>query len=333
MAGDRDPSDPVSQPPLAQLPRYHELPVIAKTGARHAWGVFGPDDELGTLNFITPALVAAAAGEVVAGEVVNLSLPLDQPDPPLAAGREPARHGVRVERWGRDDWLDNFYLQASTQWDGLRHIRYREFGYYGGRDEADLESGALGIDRIARRGLIGRGVLVDVAAYLAEQGRPLDARARFPIPPALIEEVLAWQGVALRGGEILLLRTGWLAWYLGLDRAGRERLAGSLHDGPGGLDCPGLAAGEPTAAWLWDHRVAAIAADNPALEVLKLDPALGFLHRLLLPLLGMPIGEFWDLEALSEACRRHGRYACLLTSAPLHLPGGVGSPANAYALL
>ncbi len=87
-----------------------------------------------------------------------------------------------------------------------------------------------------------------------------------------------------------------------------------------------------TAAWLWDHRVAAVAADNPAMEVLKVDPGVGFLHRLLLPLLGMPIGEFWDLEALSEACRRHERSAFLLTSAPLYIPGGVGSPANAYAV-
>jgi hypothetical protein len=315
------------------IPRYDELAVIEKTGARHAWGVFGADDELGTLNFITPEIVAAAAGEVRAGEVVNLSLPLDQPDPPLALGRNPMRHGVRVERWGRDDWLEHFSLQASSQWDGLRHIRYREFGYFGGRDDPALEDGALGMDRMARRGIISRGVLVDAAAYLAALGQPIDASARFPIGPEQIEDVLAWERVTLRAGDVLLLRTGWMAWYFALDDAGRQRLGGSLHNQPDGLDCPGLAAGAASAAWLWDHRVAAMAGDNPALEVLKVDTEIGFLHRLLIPLLGMPIGEFWDLEGLSEACRRHGRYSFLLTSAPLLIPGGVGSPANAYAVL
>ena len=315
------------------IPRYDELAVIEKTGARHAWGVFGPDDELGTLNFITTEVVAAASREVTAGEVVNLSLPIDQPDPPLALGRLPMKHGMRVERWGRDDWLEQFYLQASSQWDGLRHIRYREFGYYGGRQETDLDAGALGIDQFARRGIITRSVLVDAPAYLATRGQPIDPTAAVPIGPDLIEEILAWEGVELRAGDVILLRTGWMAWYLRLDRADRERLGGSLHNQPDGIDCPGLASGEPTAAWLWNHRVAAIAGDNPALEVLKVDTSIGFLHRLLIPLLGMPIGEFWDLEALSEACRRHQRYAFLLTSAPLFIPGGVGSPSNAYAVL
>jgi len=123
------------------LPRYAELAVIEKTGARHAWSVFGPDDEMGTLNFITPAIVAAATRQVIAGEVVNLSLPLDQPDPPLVLGRKQLEHRMRIERWGRDDWLESFYLQASSQWDGLRHIRYREFGYYGGRDDAAVDAG------------------------------------------------------------------------------------------------------------------------------------------------------------------------------------------------
>jgi kynurenine formamidase len=315
------------------IPSYDELAIIEKTGARHAWSVFGADDELGTLNFITPEVVAAATHEVAAGEVVNLSLPLDQPDPPLVASRKRMEHRMRVERWGRDDWLESFYLQASSQWDSLRHIRYREFGYYGGRDDAAVDAGTLGIDRLAKRGIVTRGVLVDAAAHQAKRGSPIDARTRYPIGPDLIEKVLDWERVTLRAGDVLLLRTGWMAWYCDLDRTGRERLAGSLNNQPDGLDCPGLASGEATAAWLWNHRVAAVAADNPALEVLKVDPEIGFLHRLLIPLLGMPIGEFWDLEALGEACRRHQRYSFLLTSAPLFVRGGVGSPCNAYAVL
>jgi hypothetical protein len=74
-------------------------------------------------------------------------------------------------------------------------------------------------------------------------------------------------------------------------------------------------------------------ADNPALEALKVDRSVGFLHRLLIPLLGLPIGELWDLEELSQACENHKRHSFLITSAPLNLPHGVGSPANAYAIL
>ena len=291
----------MNRPELARVPLYHELSTVERTGARHAWGVFGDQDELGTLNFITAGVVAAAAREATAGEVVNLSLPLDHPDPPLAAGRGSMRHGMLVERWGRD--------------------------------EAAIDAGALGIDRVARRGIVTRGVLVDVAAYLAERGAPIDPTARVPIGPDLVDEILAWERVEVRAGDVVLVRTGWLAWYFQLDRAARDGLAGGLDRRPDGLDCPGLDPGEATAAWLWDHRVAAVVADNPALEVLKVDPAAGFLHRLLIPLLGMPIGELWDLEGLSAACRQRRRYAFLLTSAPLYIPGGVGSPANAYAVL
>jgi len=83
---------------------------------------------------------------------------------------------------------------------------------------------------------------------------------------------------------------------------GRDRLHGTLHNREGGIDCPGLDNREATAAWIWDHQIAAIAADNPALEALRIDPAVGFQHRRLMPLQGMPIGEFWLLEDLAAAC-------------------------------
>ncbi len=100
---------------------------------------------------------------------------------------------------------------------------------------------------------------------------------------------------------------------------------------------------------LWDLHVAAVAADNPALEAwppwanaapdtrqaLRRDPAVMSdlaLHFALLPLLGMPIGELWDLEALASDCADTGRYESMLTSAPLHLRAGVASPPNALAI-
>jgi hypothetical protein len=110
-----------------------------------------------------------------------------------------------------------------------------------------------------------------------------------------------------------------------------------------------LEPGASTARLLWDLHVAAVAADNPAVEVwypgsrldpdelaaLQADPARSpdwFVHYSLLPLLGIPLGELWDLGPLAAACRADGRYTCLLVSAPLNLDHGVASPPNALAI-
>lgn len=312
------------------LPKFDDLPQLP-TGERHSWDVFGRADQLGTLNFITPSQVLRAIRTVTEGRVINLSLPLDLPNPSLVSTRRVYQHYVSTGRLARDDWLDGFYPQASSQWDSLQHIRYRQFGFYGGREDADLDRGELGIDVIARRGIVGRGVLVDAAACFEALGRPLPPDRRTVLRPHDLERVLAWEKVEIEPGDILVIRTGWVRWYLGLDEAGRKSLAGGLDGGT--LETVGLDPGQPTAAWLWDHRVAAVAADNPAVEALPVRREEGFLHQRLIALLGMPLGELWDLEELSAACRELGRYYFLLVSAPLNIPRGVGSPANAYAIL
>ena len=318
-------------PSRRTVPRFDELPTIANTGEHHSWDFFGRDDHLGTLNFLTPDAVAAAAREIRSGRVVCLSLPLDVPAPPLGQ-REPFEHVVTVSRMGRDDSLDGFFLQCSSQWDGLQHIRFREFGYYGGRQEEELDDGALGIAFAARHGIVGRGVLADVAKYAEEAGTPLDPGQRLSITPDLLTETLSSQNTELVRGDVLILRTGWMGWYLAQDSEGRQSLARRLHNGPGGLEAPGLDATRTTAAWLWDHGISAIAADNPSLEALPVNRDVGFLHRRLIPTLGMPIGEFWAVDELAEVCARDDRWSFFLTSAPLHLEGGVGSPNNAYAI-
>jgi hypothetical protein len=62
------------------------------------------------------------------------------------------------------------------------------------------------------------------------------------------------------------------------------------------------------------------------------DPAVGSLHRRLLPLLGLPLGELFDLERLSVHCRSTDTYFFVVSSAPMNLPGGCGSPSNALAI-
>lgn len=317
------------------IPRYEDLPTIEVTGDHHAWEVWGKGDQLGTVNFLTPERVAAAARLVRQGRVISLNLPLDQPYPSLMDdnGRKRFTHHQYVTRQGRDDSLDGFYLQFSSQWDGLKHIRYREFGYYGGLQDEDVDTrGLLGIEHVAQHGIVGRGVLIDLPRHLERLGTPLAPRTRFAVDGPMLEEIAAAQGVAFQPGDIILLRTGFLAWWQQLDQPGRDALHGTLHPNEGGIESAGLDAHPETAGWLWNHQVAAVCADNPSVEALRVEREVGFQHRRLIALLGMPLGEFWDLEGLAADCAADGVYEFMLTGAPLHLPGGVGSPANAYAI-
>jgi hypothetical protein len=309
-----------------EAPRYDELPEVEGLGLRHAWDVYGPDDVLGSINLVTPQRVARAASEVVTGEVVRLDLPLDVPDPPLF-GRRPYRHEVfALNRHEMDDRLDDFHPQGSTQWDALGHVRAREHGYWGGRT-ADPTDGPrpLGIEHWARHGIAGRGVLIDVAGFYAAQGRPLDPLSAHPFAVADLTGALAAQGVELRAGDVLCIRTGWTAAYRELGRQDRVGYA----ERP---SFAGLHAGEDTARFVWDAQPAALCCDNPAVEVVPGDPAIGSLHRRLIPMLGLALGEMFDLEELARRCRADGRWTFLFVAAPLHLPGGIGSPGNAVAI-
>ncbi|HEY5639380.1 MAG TPA: cyclase family protein [Dehalococcoidia bacterium] len=317
---------------MPELPAYDELPVKDGAPPRSSWGLWGDDDELGCLNLLTPERIAAAARLVRRGASFPLNLRIDRPDPPLY-GRGAVRHTIVGEGGdGRDDYLDNFWPQASSQWDSLRHVRHPQYGWYNGvRDEEIVagDAGMLGIDTMARRGIAGRGVLLDMERHFAAQGRRLDYLAPELITPDDLGACAEAQGVELQTGDVLLVRTGWLAWYSNEATAEvREEISDRAW-----LKAPGLGPAEEVAAWLWDRHVAAVAADNPALEAWPPRPETGgFMHWRLIPLLGMPIGELWDLDGLAADCADDGLYVFLFTSAPLNVPGGVGSPPNAMAI-
>jgi kynurenine formamidase len=309
-------------------PRYADLPVAPGAPPGSSWGLWSDrpgGDLLGCLNRLTPERVRAAAAGIRTGRVFPLDLPLDLIDPPLF-GRARFRHEVTgpLGGPGHDDLLHDLNTQSSTQWDGFRHISHPEHGFYGGVADEDH-----GIDHWARHGIAGRAVVADVGRWREAQGRPLRLDEPDPIAPDEVLACVADQGTEVREGDVLLLRTGWLGWYRTLDQQGRTEVAASLA-------CPGLAPGEATAAMLWDLGLAAVAADNPALEVWPLagrdrTPEV-FVHTSLLPLLGLPIGELWDLDALAQDCAAAGTHDCFLTSAPLRVPGGVGSPPGATAI-
>jgi kynurenine formamidase len=308
---------------------YDELPRTPD-GQHHSWDVFGRDDQAGTLNFLTDVAVVEAKSEIKTGERVRLSYPFGTFSPSLSRNRGDFDHVITRNAGGGDDRLDNYYLQESSQWDGLAHVRYREHGYFGGREVDALEVGELGIDHTGRRGVIGRGVLIDLPAHRASTGMAWSPSIHYQITVEEVEEVLVARGITVKSGDILLLRTGWAEHYVALDSVGRQALSGAMSDAT--LPSPGLTQGDSFARWLWDNHVAAIAADNPALEALPVAKGSGFLHRFLVPLLGMTIGELWNLGELSRTCQRLERWTFFLASVPVNLPKGVGSPNNALAI-
>lgn len=311
---------------MGGLPKYRDLPAMPGAPAGSSWGVWGEGDELGCMNLMTAERMLAARECIRAGKWFALNLRIDRPDPPLY-GRAAVKHTILgAGSNGRDDFLDAFNPQSSSQWDSLRHIRHPEHGFYNGTpDEAIVsgDSGRLGVDTLARRGIAGRAVLLDVARH-----RLVDCSGRDTISVADLEACRKAQGVEVKAGDVLLIRTGWLGWYEGAPAEKRAEMADRNR-----LMAPGLAATEDMAEYLWDSHVAAVASDNPALEAWPpLGETGGFLHHRLIPLLGMPIGELWWLDDLAADCASDGVYACFFTSAPLNVPGGVGSPPNAIAV-
>jgi kynurenine formamidase len=307
----------------ANEPTYDELLVRTDGPPGSSWGLWPGNEVLGCLNRITPERRQRAAGLVKSGDVFALDLDPELPDPPLFGRARMEREVTWLGDVGHDEILNGYNTQSSSQWDGFRHIRSREHGFHGG-----LEDEAHGIHHWAERGIVTRGVLADVARF-----RSIDPGESDVIDSTEVMACLAAQGVEVEHGDILLIRTGWVSWYRTLDGATRVAVAGKQQG------C-GLRAGPSTARMLWDLGIAAVAADNPALEVFP--PGTGaepaedqegrFLHFALLPRLGLPIGELWDLDLLAAACAVDGRYDFMLTSAPLRLRSGVASPPNALAI-
>lgn len=195
------------------LPTYAALLERQDAPPGSSWGLFGPDDHLGTLNLLGAEQARTATALVRRGTAYNLDYEVNAFSPPVSPNRRAAQHTMFSRHDGcvRDDRLDEFYLQVSSQIDGLRHHRHPVHGFYGGvTDEfVAVGSSALGIQHAAAKGIVGRGVLLDVGRYLAARDRPLNLRRAEAIDVATLDDVAAEQGVALRSGDILLIHTGW----------------------------------------------------------------------------------------------------------------------------
>ena len=315
------------------LPRYEDLPVTPEAPPHSSWGLWGDTDGLGCLNLLTEERIRRAVGTVRDGLSIALNASLDAFQRPLFE-RERYTHEVSELGRGmvRDEVLSNFNTQSSSQWDGFRHMRSRWYGFYNGLDEMEL-----GVDAWAKKGIVGRGVVLDVSTWRAQQGRPFDFATPDPITVEDLESVADESGVTVETGDILIVHTGWLDW---------ARTQPALEVGC----APGLRPGRDMLAYLWNKHVAAVVSDTPSVEVwppaafatveqrerAKHEPEAivdVFMHSELLALLGLPLGELWDTGRLAECLRERGRSDFLLVSVPLNLPNGVASVSNAVAIL
>lgn len=295
------------------------------------WGRWGSDDELGTLNYVTHDTILDASREIRTGEVISLSIPFGPSGPQhgrdgrfnpihlmLATGTDVATDYQQARGGGFADDVVIMPLQCATQWDGLGHIYYERKMWNG----YDVELvGTMGARKNAitafKDRLVGRGVLVDVARFKGVESLAPGER----ISAKDIDETLESEGVAVRRGDFLLIRTG--------------QLGACLKNGWGdysGGDAPGLAL--DTAPWFFESEVAAVATDTWGAEVRpnEVPDMYQPWHHVVIPNVGLVVGEIFNLEQLSLASAQDGRYTCFLSAPALPIEGAVGSPVNPLAI-
>lgn len=325
------------------------------------WGDFGPDDQIGRLNLITPERRRAAAAEVQEGIAFCLSLPLDCPAIPVNPRRFPPEFSYSMR--GEDPAFNFPYgkmfpgvkdavcddrvlltLQYSTQWDALCHMGFLYDGKETGEEEVTYYNGFRAHDHVrgpvdylhdsaAKEGPYGAKKLgIQSYAETGLQGRGvmvdffshvgLEAT---PIGYDRLMRIFEADKVEIEPGDIMCMRTGF-------DRALLRQYADTSAEfdphsvsGLDGFD-------EKLLQWIEDSGVAALVSDNEAVEMMpdfKRTTEYGSavpLHNKCLFRLGIPLGEMFLLSDLADWLRENGRNRFLFTAPPLRLPGAAGSP-------
>jgi kynurenine formamidase len=304
------------------------------------WGRWGPDDALGTLNYIDDAKRAAAAALARTGRAFSLAVELTRTGPGsghhgggnpvhtmLDSAAEAAEGAIGAQGYphgfGDADDVVFMPLRSGTHWDGLGHVFDNGLAW-NGRHRAEVLTAAgdrvTGAERQAA-GFVSRGVLLDVGR--AAGGGPLPGG--HAITEDELRATIRAQGRSAQvvRGDIVLVRTGHLARCRGIgDWAG-------YASGP----APGLSFA--SLAWLHGTEIAAIATDTCSVEVRPHEfdaPCVSPLHQIAIPNIGLFLGETFDLEALAADCAADGVYEFLLVAAGLPIGGGVGLPVNPIAI-
>lgn len=298
------------------------------------WGRWGSDDRIGTLNHITPDMVAQASRLVHTGEVFAMGIPLNNngPQTGLFGGRWNPIHTMlatgtdavagRFDETNKlrfaDDAL-NMPVQAATHWDFLGHI-FLDDKMYNGFDAKLVDGGGvqkLGIEH-TRAKMVGRGVLLDVARHVGvdwlEDG--------YGISNDKLDATAKAQGVEIRKGDFVIVRTGQM------ERCLSEGKWGNYAGG----DAPGVRF--ENCYWSQEKEIAAICSDTWGVEVRpnETDEVQQPWHWVVIPAMGLTMGEMFYVKELAAACAADGKYEFFFCGPPLVISGGTGSPINPLAI-
>ena len=288
------------------------------------WGEWGADDERGALHFITRDRVAAAASLVREGITVTMSLPLNTRAalhcPTPADHHMTALGSVGEDPEGVDFIKDyvgvDYHNDGHTHIDALCHVAF-DGALYNGRSEAEVSDEGAGVNSIEvlKTGLVGRGVLLDIP-------RVRGVRWLEPGEHVFTKDLEAGErecGVTVGEGDILLVRTG------------HARRLSEL----GPWDTPTAKAGlHPSAMpFISERLVAALGSDGNNDTAPSATEGVDFpIHVLAITAMGLHLLDYLQLDDLSHACERLGRWEFLFMAAPLLIPGGTGSPLNPIAV-
>jgi len=318
-------------------PKFDDLPLNKGDPPFSAWGLYGKDDNLGTLNLLTPEVVLEAAKEIKTGVRVGLDFPVNYLAHPTH-GRKEFTHNIlwKKPRAVHDDEV-SFNTQVSSQWDGFAHYGYQqEMLWYNGKTQPQISGsetkGAVGIDAWCAQGIVGRGVLLDYYAWRIKGGKPYEVLSTHAITVEELKACAEAQGTEIKQGDVLFVRSGWAAVYETLSEQQKLDWCGMSPTAWAGVKtCL------DTVRWLWETGFSAVAGDAGGFEQIPFpDNAEGLgkyhLHEILLGGWGMPIGEIFNLERLSEECAKQKRYSFFLASVPLNVPNGCASPPNIVAV-
>jgi len=301
------------------------------------WGRWGENDQKGAGNYITAELIVKAAQLIKSGKTFSLAIPIDKLGPTFYGSYKPLHFmettGVDYSTIDQSPYTGDMKyakdalfmsLHATTSWDALSHAWYGD-QLYNGYPEQEIVSrnwgGArkLGIQNM-KDSFIGRGVLIDIVAYMNDT-----IPKGYLITRQDIENALKKQGTEVNPGDMVLLRTGVVpSWFINPGPIFRYR----FHRPQTGI-------ARDVVLWIKEKQIAAIAADNMGLERQpnSIDPnTISPLHGNILRDLGVYIGEIFYLEDLAADCKKDGVYEFFLAAQPLNIPGATASPINPIAI-